>query len=248
MKKPTIIIANKNINYKDVIIIFALWYIIAINVELFTSKDLIDLSIVSGFLHYFFVISGRFTFLALTYFYFVSIYDAELSEIGFWEGKKHLFNALKKNFSVMLLLFGGIIFLINLPFSLNSQINSTLFNPLITISNIERLGASIFPALIIFVGAILIGFSEQFLVNKVIYPIFAQKLITPISIMFSALFFSFLLLEFTPEHILINIIYITISILMFRWNNEKLIYPVLFSASYYTAFITFITGFNYLKF
>lgn len=232
------------LNYKDMVIIFGIWYfIMAIN-YLIGDFNLPYTPNLTGALHLLFLFSGRFLFLGLITFYIISLYSATFTELGFkfFLLKSQIFTAIY----IWIFLLTVIMIFINIPLSYNNL--STSFKPLYKITSINEFVKSLLPMILIFIPVTVIALSEQFLLNNIIFEIFNYKIPSIISIILSSLFYSIIILSFTPEKILINFIIAFISIYFYLKTDRSLILPTLVMSSYYTFYISYIYGWEFVLF
>ena len=234
----------KKINYKDIIIVFGTWYFIAIFNFLIGEVNIKYTPNLSGFLHFSFIFTGRFLFLGLIIFYFISIHSVTFSELGlsFFKLKKqiHLTIYFLSFFLIIILLF------INIPLSFNSL--SDKFHPLFKINSPGNFVKSIIPLLLLFIPNMVIALSEQFILNNIVFELFNLKINTIISVILSSLFYSIIVFTFSPSQILINCIIALISIYLYLKANRSLYLPTFIMSIYYSLYIGYIYGWGYLKF
>ncbi len=233
-----------NINYKDILIILGTWYfMIAIN-YLTTKFNFDYLPFFNGFLHFLFITSGRFIYLALFIFYHISLYSASFKEIGlkFYKTRQQLLTAIL----LLSVLFVFVIVFINIPLSF--QTNTGNFTPLYRIENPEILIKSFMPLLLLFVFNIIIALSELIILIVIIFELFNYKLNSYISLVLSALFYSVLMLEFLPEQIFINFITAIICIFAYIKTSGSLFISALFLAGFNALYILYIYGWSFIRF
>jgi len=230
------------INYKDVIIIFSFWYLILFFTSM-TRNISFSVPILTSIFHFLFFISGRFIFIGITVFYLSSLYPVSFSELGLVSRnkKKSFFNGLSIGLVLMLM----VLFLINIPLSFSPE---GYFSPLFFIKIPEDFIASLIPLILLFFGFLIIALGEQLLLSAIVFELFRNTLFTRlISLILSSLFYSVILLTFQPERILINLIVAFIALRLYL-KNRSIISSAIFTASYYSLYITYIFGWEYLKY
>jgi len=234
----------KKFNYKDILIIFFSWFIIVSLIYIIKDQPLEHAPFFSGLINYLFVFSGRFLYLALIILYLISLYTISFTELGLKPNnfKKELYTGIY--LSLFLLLF--ILIFINLPLSFQN-INSS-FNPLFEITNVQRLILSLLFLLLLLIPNTIIALSEQFILNNIVFELFNFKLNTISAVILSCFFYSFFMLTFTPQKILINFIIALISIYLYLKTEGSLYLPTFFLAFNYSINICFIYGWDYLQF
>lgn len=229
------------INYKDVFIILSLWYLIY-----YLTKIIINFQITKhspnfeGILDYALFTSGRFIFLALTLFYFISIYNLKIKDF-----KLNLKLNLKftlQIFFIIIFLTIIIIFLINMPLSLNN-FPSQNFDPLYNIQSPANFINSLIPYLLFFISNVIVVLGEIFILENIFKIYLANFLGEKIAILFSAVFYPFLL---NITSILLIIQYILLAFIYFILikKNKNIIYAAFLGSSFYTLIIIYIYGWN----
>ncbi|MFW6306309.1 MAG: hypothetical protein ACOC1N_02875 [Bacillota bacterium] len=230
------------VNYKDILIVLAAWYIMAL-IILITRELNLKHNILTGIFHFLFIVSGRFIFLAAVLFYFNSLYSISFHELGF--KFKSFFSNISKTSSLFFLLFALTILLINTPLSFMENSN---FSPLFKIVGPNSFVTSLFPFLLLYIGCYVVGLAEQFLLNIVIFELFNNTIFNfVISLILAGLFYSIIIMNLDPAKILINFIAAIISIIIYN-RNKSIIYSTIFTAGYYACFISYIYGWEFLRF
>ncbi|WP_353622138.1 CPBP family glutamic-type intramembrane protease [Halocella sp. SP3-1] len=107
---------------------------------------------------------------------------------------------------------------------------------------------SILPLLLLIIASLVIALSEQLILVNIFYKLFSRTLFNKfISIIMSSLLYSFLLLNFDPGRILINFLAASISLFIYS-KTESILTSSFFIASYYSIYIIYIFGWNYIGF
>lgn len=232
----------KYLNYKDILIILGLWLLTVI-FGLFTRQFDFKSIFVSNFMHYMFIISGRFIFLALLIFYLTSFYPINFREIGFNNNK--IPAQLLLGLSLVFALFIIILLIINIPLSYVPNIN---FTPVYKIKNPEQLVNSLLPLIFLFIANLVLGFSEQLLLDKIVFELFNFIICNKfISFLLTGLFYSILLFTFTPSRILLNFLIATICLILY-FKTDSILSSSIFMAGYYSIYIFYIFGWEFIKF
>jgi len=234
----------KQFNYKDIFIIFISWFIIISLVYMLKDQPLKHTPFFSGLINYLFIFSGRFLYLALIILYLISLYVISFKELGLkpYNLKKELYTGIYLGF----FLFLFILIFINLPLSFQN-INSN-FNPLFEVKDVQSLIIGLLFLCLLFIFSSIIALSEQFILNNIVFELFNFKLSIIPAIILSCFFYSFFMLTFTPQRILINFIIGLISIYLYLKAGRSLYLPSFFLAFHYSVNICFIYGWNYLTF
>ena len=234
----------QKLNYKDILIIFGIWYFIATFNFLMGKIVFKYTPQLTGLIHFSFVFCGRFLYLALILFYLISFHSVSFTELGlsFSNIKQQLFPGF-----YLITFFGAVaLILINLPLSF--QTLSSKFDPLYQITNPGHFINSLLPLILIFIPSLIIALSEQLILDNIIYEMFNLKINSTIAAILASLFYSFFLLTFDPGQILINCFIAAISIYLYIRVNGSLYLPTFFMASYYTIYICYIYGWDFIKF
>ena len=234
----------EKLNYKDILIVFFLWYFMASVIMMAKDFIFINSPILSDLFHYFFVLAGRFIFIAIITFYFISLYSYNFKELGL--SFKLSFNEFMKIITLISVLFFLLLFLVNIPLSYNSI--SENFRPLYKIYKVEDLIKSLIPLLILIGSALIIAIAEQFLLNCITFELFSYKFNNYIALILASLFYSIILLDFKPGAILMNFLLGIISIFLYIKSDKNIYIPSLFLASYYAIYIFYVYGFSYIRF
>ncbi|MFW5991832.1 MAG: type II CAAX prenyl endopeptidase Rce1 family protein [Halanaerobiaceae bacterium] len=230
------------LNYKDIIIILGFWFFMAAIILIAKNLELKHLLLTSIF-HFLFILCGRFFFLAIIIFYLTSLYPVNFKQMGI--KLTPLREQIIYGFSKVLLLLTATLFIINIRLSFKENI---VFTPLYEIKGPEYFMAALPPFLLVLSGAVFIALSEQFILNSIIYELFKNTLFNKLlSTILSALFYSVLIISFTPSRILMNFIAALISLLLYQRKNS-LFPPTLFMAGYYTIMIFFVYGWRFMNF
>lgn len=232
----------KHLNYKDLLIILGLWYLMAV-VAFLTGELSLKFNVLTDFLHYLFILSGRFIFLALILFYLTSLYQVSFRDIGFIF--KNFIKQVFIIFSLLSILLLSVLFFINIPLSYKTLSKS--FLPLYMINKPEDFINSLFPFVLLFISNIIFGITEILLLAKILLELFNTAFNKYIATIFTGLFYSILLLQFKPSQILINFIIAFISLYIYL-KNRSLISSSLLIAGYYTIYILYIYGWNFIRF
>ena len=230
------------LNYKDILIILGSWYLMGA-VLLITRELTLNHILLTDIFHFLFVVSGRFIYFSLVIFYLTSFYSVEFNHLGLklYNLKEQLTIGLSKT----IVLFILVLTLINIPLSYAEDFNLTA---LFMVIGPDSFISSLLPFTLLFFCCIFISLSEQFILNVVIFELFKSTLFNSfISLILSALLYSLILTNFTPSRILINFIAALISILLYS-RRKSIITSSLFMASYYSIYIAYIYGWNFIKF
>ena len=231
----------KKINYKDIIILSALWFmIIAITTILHQKEFIYNTPLLKGVFNFLFTLTGRFIFLALAIFYIISLYDLPLKSlhISFHNFKYQLGQSI----IIFSVFFIFVLFFINIPLSFN--LSSHDFTPLYKITSPLKLVRSLFSLVTIFLASTLISLSEQFFICRLLYSYFSNRLNSFLGIILASCAYSLILVDLVPLHILIHSIIGFISIFLYN-KSKSLIFPSLFGGFYYAAYIVYIYGWNF---
>ena len=229
-------------NAKDLIIILAFWYISSALNGAAGEITFQYAPWLTGYFRLLFISAGRFLFIALSIYYLITLYQQSFTQLGI--NIKSLWLHLKTAVVLIFILFLFILVFINLPLSYHDL--SDVFNPLYEINDFQLLISSFGTLAFLIVPAFIISFSEQFMLNNIIYKLFRLKLPHLLSLFLSSLFYSVLMLEFQPQHILINLILAIISIYLFIKSSESLLLPVLFATAFYSFYICYIFGWEFI--
>ncbi len=233
-----------HLNYKDLVIIFSIWFFTAYFNYLSSSITFSYAPTLTGLFRLLFISAGRGIFWALILFYLISFYDSSFTEIGL--NLKNLKKKIKPAlFLILVFLILNLIF-INLPLSFNPI--SDKYNPLYQITCSSHLIKSLTPLLITFFPCLLIAFSEQFLLNSILFETINNKLPTFLAFITAAVIFPVLFLNFNQGRIIQLIILALISIYLYLKTERSIITPALFSAGYYAINIFYIYGWDFLNF
>ncbi len=230
------------LNYKDILIIFGMWYFIIL-IILIARNFTLNHDLVNNIFHFLFIVSGRFIFLGLTIFYLTSFYPISFKEIGFKLTylKRDFFQA----FSIILIFLLMIILIINIPLSFASEGG---FSPLYSLQKPEDFVDSLLPLLLLFSGCLIIATSEQLILTCIIYELFKNTLFSKIiSLLLTSLFYSIILLQFEPGRILLNFLVAFISLMLYT-KRRSILAPSIFLAGYYSAYIVYIYGWGFINF
>ncbi|ACL68917.1 CPBP family glutamic-type intramembrane protease [Halothermothrix orenii] len=232
------------INYKDILIIVGFWYFMAAFGYLTRGLVFPYTPVLTSIFHFLFVISGRLIFLALVIFYLVSLYGVDFRTLGL--STKNLKKEILLGTSLIFSLLFAVLFLVNIPLSYKSLSGSN-FNPLYTFDKPEHFINSIFSVIIIYPGTIIIALSEAFLLINIFYRTLLGKLKPFPGLIISSFAYSILLLTSGPTQIIIKFIAAFITIFLYR-KTRSLITPSIFLAGYYTFYIIYIYGWEFIKF
>lgn len=229
------------INYKDIFIVLSLWYLIY-----YLSKIIISFQITKyspnfeAIIDYSLFTSGRFIFIALTLFYFVSIYNLNIKDfkLNFNFNLKFLLQV----FFIIVFLTTIVVLFINMPLSLNN-FSSEEYNPLYKIQNPAIFINSLFPYLLFFSANIIIVLAEIFILENILKIYLAKFLGEKIAIFLSAIFYP-LLINITSLLLIIQYILLAFIYFILIKKNKNIIYAVFIGAAFYTLMIIYIYGWN----
>lgn len=230
------------INYKDVIIIYTLWFFTLLFNRFFDLASFIQIPNLSDFFNFLFVFAARLIFLSLIFLYFIFLYDLTFEDLGI-----SFKSIIKKIFPVILytiILLALALIFVNVPLSLNDF--SSNFNPLYKVKQIQIFVHSIFPIFILFPLFFIIALSEQFMLNLFVYEIFKSRIPKFISKIFSALFFSFLIYQLQPDKIIIYFFFALISVILYERADQSILVPSFFGAGFYLIFSFYIYGWAFI--
>ncbi len=230
------------INYKDVIIIYTLWFFTLLFNRFFDLTSFMQVPNLSDFFNFLFVFAARLIFLSLIFLYFIFLYDLSFKDLGI-----SFRSLMKKIFPIiiyLMILLALVLVFVNIPLTLNDF--SSNFKPLYKVKQIQVFVQSVFPILILFPLFFIIALSEQFMLNLFVYEIFKSRLPKFISKIFSALFFSFLIYQLQPDKIIIYFFFALISVILFERANKSILIPSFFGAGFYLIFTFYIYGWNFI--
>jgi len=229
------------INYKDIFIVLSLWYLIY-----YVTKIIINFQITKyspnfeAIIDYSLFTSGRFIFIALTIFYFVSIYNLNIKDfkLNFDFNLKFSIQV----FFIIVFLTTIVIVLINMPLSLN-DFSSKDYNPLYKIESPAVFINSLFPYLLFFSANIIIVLAEIFVLENILKNYLSKFLGEKIAIFLSAICYPLLI---NISSLLLIIQYILLAFIYFILikKNKNIFYAVFIGASFYTLMILYIYGWN----
>lgn len=229
------------INYKDIFIVLSLWYLIYYLTKIIISFQITKYSPnFEGILDYSLFTSGRFIFIALTLFYFISLYNLNIKDF------KLSFNFNLKFslqiFFIIIFLTAIIILLINMPLSLNN-FSSKEYNPLYNINNPSVFINSLFPYLLFFAANIIIVLAEIFILENILKNYLSKFLGERIAIFLSAIFYPLLI---NINSLLLMIQYFILAFIYFILirKNKNIIYAAFLGASFYSLIVIYIYGWN----
>lgn len=232
----------EHLDYKDILIILGAWYLTII-IILITKEIQFKYPLFTDIFHFLFITSGRFIFFALVTFYLISLYPVGFDILGL--NFRSFINQFKYSMPRIGLLLILVLVFINIPASFLRDIE---FSPLYRITGPEPLISSLIPLLLIFAGCLFISLSEQFILNIVFYELFRYTHFNRFfSLLFSSLLYSIILVEVNPGRIFLNTLAAMISILLYK-KRDSIITSSLFIAAYYSIYITYIYGFEYISF
>lgn len=230
------------INYKDIIIIYTLWFFTLIFNRFFDFASFMQVPGLSGFFDLLFLFAARLIFISLIFLYFVFIYDLSFKELGI------SFRSLPKKviplFIYFIILLGLVILLINFPLSINNV--SRVFKPLYKVLTMETFVRSTLPLVLVFPIFFVIAFSEQMMLNLFVYEIFKYRLPKIFSKLMAALFFSFLIYHLSPDKIIIYFIFALISVTLYERAGKSILVPSFFGAGFYLIYTFYIYGWNFI--
>ena len=229
------------VNYKDFFIILSLWYLLyfltkIINQTQFTRNS----PHLEGLLEYLLLASGRFIFIALALFYFISMYNISLKSLK-----------LKFNFSIKLLIqiffliiFLAIIivFLINMPLTLN-DFSSFKFEPLYEVKTPAIFVNSLFTVLFFFIINIVTVLGEIFFLENIIKTYLSNFFGEKIAIFISSITYPLFLMV---DSLIFSILFFIFALILFILvKKEKSLIPAaIFGSSFYTFIFIYIYGWN----
>lgn len=229
------------ITYKDIFIILSLWYLIYFFTNIINQIEITRYSPqLEGLLEYLFFVSGRLLFIALTLFYFITLYGFTLSDLKI--RYKINFKLFLQIMLIILIFSIAIVFLINIPLSLN-EFSSEKFSPLYKIKSPDDFVNSLFTASFFFIINIIISIGEILVLINIIRPFLNKISGRKTSIILSCLFYPTLIMAGTYPNIIQYIILATIFFFIVK-KTDSIIIPALLGASYYTMIFIYIYGWN----
>jgi|GEM_PF-878419 len=232
----------KKFKFRDFLIIFLFWAVLNLLPSELLNINFRYTPFLEGYFHLLFKAAGRFIFLGLLIFYLISLYDTGFKELGL--SIKDLLKDLAPAFNVSLMFFILVMLFIYLPLSFTTQ-QASSFNPLFSLESRDTLLTHLGGLLLIFPPALLIGFSEQFILNNVVFELFNLKLPFLLSIIMAALFYPLILFDLGKENLIINFLFGIIVIYLYQKAERSLFLPGLFAAVYYTLFSGLIFGWDF---
>lgn len=230
------------INYKDVIIIYTLWFITLLFNRFYNLASFIQIPNLSDFFNFLFVFAARLIFMSLIFLYFIFLYDLTFKDLGI-----SISSFFKKIFPLLfytIMLLALVLIFVNIPLSLNNFSRS--FEPLYQVTQVPVFVQSIFPILIMFPLFFIIALSEQFMLNLFVYEIFKSRIPKFISKILSALFFSFLVYQLQPDKIIIYFVFALISTILYERADKSILAPSFFGAGFYLIFSFYIYGWTFI--
>jgi|AntRauTorcE11897_2_1112592.scaffolds.fasta_scaffold03767_4 hypothetical protein len=230
------------INYKDIIIIYTLWFSTIVFSQYFNFTSFMQISDLGGFFDILFFFAARLIFISLMFLYFVFLYDLSFDQLGV--KFKPLVKSLFKLIIYIVIILLLVIFLINIP--LNTTNITKTFNPLYEINSVQSFVHSILPLMLVFPLFYIIALSEQFMLNLFVYEVFKFKLPELLAKFLAALFFSFLIYQLNPGKILIYFFYAIISILIYEKSEKSILVPAFLGAAFYSIYTFYIYGWTFI--
>ena len=229
------------INYKDLFIILSLWYLLYFLTKIVNQTQVTKHSPhLEGLLEYLLFASGRFIFIALALFYFISMYNLSLKNLKF---KFNLnIKLLFQIFFLIIFLTIIIVFLINMPLILNN-FSSAKFDPLYKVKSPAIFVNSLFPVLFFFIINIVTVLGEIFFLENIIkaylYNFFGEK----VAIFISSITYPFLLMI---DSFILSIQFFIFAFILFILikKDESLISAAIFGSAFYTFIFIYIYGWN----
>jgi membrane protease YdiL (CAAX protease family) len=232
----------KRINYKDIIIIYTLWFFTLLFNRFFDFASFIQIPNLSDFFNFLFVFAARLIFLSLILLYFIFLYDLTFKDLGI--SFRVFMNRIFPLLIYIILLLALVLLFVNIPLSLNDF--SSNFKPLYKVTQIQVFVQSIIPILILFPLFFIIALSEQLMLNLFVYEIFKSRVPKFISKLFSALFFSFLIYQLQPDKIIIYFFFALISVILYERADKSILVPSFFGAGFYLIFAFYIYGWTFI--
>jgi len=230
------------INYKDIIIIYILWFSTILFTKYFNFTTFMQISDLGGFFDILFFFAARLIFISLIFLYFVFLYDLSFNQLGI--KFKPLLRSLLKILIYIVIILLLVIFLINIP--LNSIEYNINYNPLYEINSVQNFVYSIIPLMLIFPIFYIITLSEQFMLNIFVYEVFNFKLPKLLSKILAAIFFSFLIYQLDPGIIIIYFFYAMISIILYEKAEKSILVPTFLGAAFYSIYTFYIYGWTFI--
>ncbi|MFW5984920.1 MAG: type II CAAX prenyl endopeptidase Rce1 family protein [Halanaerobiaceae bacterium] len=233
-----------NFNYKDIIIIFAGWYISNLLLSITRTINFPYTPFLNGYFHLLFLSGERFIFLALIIFYLISFYETGFKLLGLQISR--IRQELKPALLLIIIFLVLLLVFVNIPLSYQQNVDN--FTPLYEANKLENFRTSLGGLLIIFFPTLLISFSEQFMLNNIIFELFNYRLPSILALLFSSLFFSLLFLNLQPARILLNFLLGVTSIYLYIKAEGSLILPTLFATAFYSFYVCYVFGWPFLQF
>ncbi len=229
------------VNYKDLFIIISLWYLLYFLTKIINQTQVTRHSPhLEGLLEYSLFASGRFIFIALALFYFISMYNLSLKslKIKFNLSLKFIFQI----FFLIIFLAIIIVFLINMPLILNN-FSSNKFEPLYKVKSPAIFVNSLFTVLFFFIINIVTVLGEIFFLENIIKAYLSNFFGEKIAILISSITYPFFLM--VDSFILSIQFFIFALILFILVKKEKSLIPAaIFGSSFYTFIFIYIYGWN----
>ncbi len=230
------------INYKDIIIIYAIWFFALFFNRFFHFAAFMEVPDLSGFFDLLFNFAARFIFISLFFLYFIFIYGLSFKELGI--SFKSSFKKIIPLIIYIAVLLSLVLAFINIPLAENNISQS--FHPVYNIYDTQSFVQSLLPFLMLFPLFFIIALSEQLMLNLFVYEIFKIKLPKLISRFLSAIFFSFLIYRLQPDKIIIFFSFALISILLYERTEKSILAPAFFGAGFYLIYTLYIYGWNFI--
>lgn len=230
------------INYKDIIIIYILWFSTIVFTKYFNFTSFMQISDLGGFFDILFFFAARLIFISLICLYFVFLYDLSFNQLGI--KFKPLFKSFFKLLIYIVIILILTIFLINIP--LNTIGYNINYNPLYEINSVQSFVHSILPLILVFPLFYIITLSEQFMLNIFVYEIFNFKLPKSLSKILAAIFFSFLIYQLNPNLIIVYFFYAIISIILYERSEKSILVPTFLGAAFYSIYTFYIYGWTFI--
>ena len=232
----------KKINYKDIIIIYTLWFSTIVFNRFFDFASFMEVPNLSGFFDLLFYFAARLIFISLFLLYFVFIYDLTFEELGIT--LKSFTKKIIPLFIYFVILIGLVILLINYPLSIDKVWR--IFQPIYKVLTMEIFVQSLLSLLLVFPVYFIIALSEQMMLNLFVYEIFKFKIPKFAARFFSALFFSFLVYHLQPDRIIVYFVLALISRTLYERSEKSVIVPAFFGAGFYLIYSLYIYGWSFI--
>lgn len=222
-------------NYKDIFILQGSWYIMDGIIFLFRQINIPGLVQLSQFFHLLFLSAGRFMLVPLILFWVKIYYDLDNLSLGLSLNWK----LIKKGLLAVLPFLMMVILLVALPVGLKI-FNPGALMPVYRVRTPEEIAMSLVYLLLISFPVLPAAFTEELFFRGFCYPYFEFKLGPFLGGIFSALYYSLVLLDFNQ----LFIVHFLVGLLTtYLFQKTRSIIPgVIFQTIYHSALILYLFG------